>query len=236
MNRILVVCMCAMLALASSALAAQVSFLSSDAATSPLNWVATYANGDYFIWDYSSGKPDWKDAQGKMKDPPYQSNPAYVKEFKYNWTSGSSGGGGGSGGGTSSDIKGHVYYDLTLNAGKSFEFLVGFWDDEYGQTEGLQTTDVALRVQLVGANLSPADTEHDILVSDLRHGIVLKWDVTLPADEKLTLDVAWVNGEGTGAAAFFLNNVRDAGQVPEPATVGLVLFGLAGVFVRRSRK
>lgn len=239
MKRLFLMSACALLAMAAMANAASVTFQAADNTTAPNAWSTKYGLYDYMVYDFGSGKPD--------VDKGYQtktgSNPDFVSNFFFG-TPGSSGGGGSGGGGQNGNTiaAGDLYYDLVLNEGKQFQFAALFYDSTYGTDNGLAGADVALRVRLLGLN-DLDDAWHDITVAQLEAGSYQIWDVIVYDDDAvkgITLDVDFVNGAGAYAAGFFLDSVQDAGNapattgvVPEPATVGLVMFGLAGVFVRR---
>ena len=227
--------LCALLALAVPAYAAKVDFNGTNATLNPDDWATLYGNTDDIRTDWSTGNVG--------NDPAYTStNPAYVEDFTYATTGGGGGGGGGTGGGGEGGhaTAGDLRYDMTLNDGKDFGFTALFYHSTYGADNGLNPGDVALRVRLLGTN-DLDDDWHEISVADLEHGIFLTWDVIVYDDDDnktITLDVDFVAGDGTYAAGFFLDDVIDAGNapIPEPATVGLVVFGLAGVFVRRKNR
>jgi hypothetical protein len=231
------VCALAMVALSAGvAQAAKISWSGYDTTTG-VDWITSgganpFQAGQY--WDISSGSPDYtKDATWSP------AKPDYLKSFQYVNQGGGSGGsnnGSGGGGGTTG-----INYNLVLNAGKTFDFLVLFYDSNYStRNAGLSGTDVALQVRLIDPSAAPGteDAWHDITVAQLEAGIYLNWKVEAAADEIVTTQVVWVNGDGVGAAGFFLDNVIDGvggGNVPEPASVGLLLMGLSGLFMRRRK-
>ena len=111
---------------------------------------------------------------------------------------------------------------------------------ELGADNGLAGTDVAIRVRLLGQNATDDDW-HELTVDQLETGTYVSWNTVVYEDDDnktLTLDVDYLLGAGVKVAAFFLDNVQDAGMapIPEPATVGLMMFGLAGIFVRRKKR
>jgi PEP-CTERM motif-containing protein len=244
MKRLLLISVCVLLAMAASASAAKVDFNSVDTTTLPGDWGMKYGAYDYMKYDFSSGKPVDVDKGYYTKGG--NVNPDFVDKFFYG-TPGSTGGGGGGTGGQSGNIiaAGDLYYDLMLTEGKKFQFCALFYNDTYAADNGgLAANDVALRVRMLGLN-DLDDVWHDITVAQLEKGIFMLWDVIVyddDASKTVTMDIDFVNGAGTHPAGFFLDKVMDAGNapammgpIPEPATLGLVMFGLAGVFVRRNK-
>lgn len=244
MSRIMLLSLCALVACTSTAGAAQITFNQADTNTTAAGWQA-YGNYDYMMFDISSGQPDY--------DAGYQtasgSNPDFIASFTSGVNNGGGGGGGGGGnnggGGSgeggfgSQNASGDIYYDLVLNDGKDFTLSTLFYNANYGNNNGMDDADIALEVRLIGPN-DLDDTWHQITVAELEAGVFLSWDVVVyddDVDKSLTIDINYVEGEGDAAAGFFLDNVQDAAAapIPEPATLGLMLFGAAGIFVRRKR-
>ncbi len=232
MKRLLAFSVCAMLAMVAVSEAAQIDFSQTDTTTAPDDWNTAYGlTGVFLMRDISSGQP-----QGDLQHPGL---PTYIDGFVEGFPGqgGGNGGSGGGGGGGGNPATGDLYYDLDLNAGKQFQFTTLFYNSTYGTENNLQGSDVALSVRLLGEN-DPDDDWHDITVAELEGGIFMSWDVivyTDDANKTVTLDVEYVNGDGSVAAGFFLDNVQPAGAapIPEPATVGILLVGAAGLIARR---
>lgn len=231
--------LCVLMMVSGAASAAQIDFTTIDTSTDPNAWSTKYGQGYYWLFDFTSGKVD--PAQG-YNTPDGQNYPSYCDNFYLQTRDNNGGGGGGGGGGQNGSIvaAGDLWYDLVFNDGKQFEFTALFYDKSYGADNGLTGYDVALQVRLLGYN-DLDDSWHEITVDQLEHGIFLTWDAVVYDDDPnktITLDVDWLAGAGVYGAAFFLGNVQDAGvaPIPEPATVGLVMFGLAGIFVRRKNR
>ena len=136
--------------------------------------------------------------------------------------------------------EGDLYYSLVLSEDKAFDFTALFYDSTYGAAHGgLAADDIALEVRLLGG--STDDEWHKITVAQMEIGTFLTWHVIVYTEDigkSLILDVKYVRDDDTLVAGFFLDDVQPAGNtppIPEPATVGLVLFGLAGIFARRKR-
>lgn len=243
MKRLLSGLLCALAIVACSAVpvqAAQIIFSGSDTGTG-VDWIINSTPGPYggdtsIIWDISSGRPDY--TQGPTMTP---ANPSYIDSFTF----GNTGGGGGGAGGNSSGGGGGttgINYDLVMNEDKTFDFEVLFYDTDYTTRNAalgtvLVGTDVALSVRLVdpSANPDPNDGWQTITVGELEGGIYMIWHVQAPAGETISTEVVWVNGDGVGAAAFFLDNVVDGVTIPEPATISLIAFGLGAMFLRRRK-
>lgn len=237
MRHVFAVGLCALCAMAAVSNAAQITFQTTDTTTAPNAWSTMYGSADYMVFDFSSGKPDV--AGGYTTKTGIK--PSYVADF-YWGTPGSGGGGAGGGGGGSGSViaQGDLYYDLVLNEGKSFQFTSLFYDDTYGADNGLAAGEVALKVRLLGPN-DLDDAWHELTVAQLQSGTFLSWDVVVYQDDiakSITMDVDYAQGAGVAAAGFFLDDVQDAGSapIPEPATISLMMFGLAGIFVRSKRK
>jgi hypothetical protein len=232
--------LCAVCAMAAVSSAANITFGANDTTTAPAAWASKYGSADYMVYDFATGKPDV--AKGYYTKNG-SSNPSYVADFYWDTPGSSSGSGSGSGSASpgSQVAGGDLFYDLVLNEGKSFQFTSLFYDSGYGTDNGLNDADVALKVRLLGDN-DVDDTWHEITVAQLEAGIFLSWNVTIYDDDAtkaITMDVDFVNGDGAYAAGFFLDSVADTGNaplVPEPASIGLVLFGVAGLFARPKRK
>ena len=237
MKSLLALSLCALCAMATIGNAAQIDFKAADNTTAPNAWSTMYGAADYMVFNFSSGKPDVAGGYTTKTG----TNPDYISKFVWG-TPGSSGGGGGGGGGGNGSViaAGDLYYDLILNDGKSFQLTSLFYDSTYGTTNSLAGTDVALKVRLLGPN-DFDDSWHEITVAQLESGTFLSWDVLVYDDDItkcITMDVDYVNGAGVAASGFFLDNVLNVGSapVPEPATLGLMVFGVAGIFARRRRK
>jgi len=239
MKRTISALVCALDMVALSAGVAQAAKITWDGydTTTGVDWITSgganpFLAGQY--WDISSGSPDYtKDATWSP------AKPDYLKSFQYENQGGGGGGGSNNGSGGGGGTTG-MDYNLVLNADKTFDFLVLFYDSNYStRNAGLVGTDVALQVRLLDPSAAPGteDAWHDITVAELEAGIYLKWRVEASADEIVTTEVVWAKGDGVGAAGFFLDNVVDgvSGSVPEPASVGLLLMGLGGLFMRRRK-
>lgn len=240
MSRLVLCSVCALLVMASSAAAAKIDYKGFDAATLPDDWATKYGlGGDSMVYDFSSGKPDV--AKGYYYGA--NGNPGYVDDFYYNTPGSGSGKGSSGGNGEDFNPQGDLYYNLVLKAGKTFEFTALFYDKTYGDDNGgLADGLIAMKVRLLGEN-DLDDTWHEITVGQMEHGYFLTWFATIYSDDAkkmITLDIEFVNGAGQHPCGFFLDNVADAGPdplgvIPEPATVSLVLFGMAGIFARRKK-
>ncbi|NIA21026.1 MAG: PEP-CTERM sorting domain-containing protein [Anaerolineaceae bacterium] len=245
MKRLLSGLLCAVVVVACSAVAvqaAQIVFTGNDTATG-VDWIVNgtpglYGNDTSILWDISSGRPDY--TQDPTMTP---ANPSYIASFTY----GNSGGGGGGGGGGGNNSGGGggttgINYDLVMNEDKTFDFEVLFYDADYttrnaGLGVTLVGTDVALAVRLVDPSANPGSNDgwQTITVGELEGGVYMIWNVEASAGETITTEVVWVNGDGVGAAAFFLDNVVDGVTVPEPATISFIAFGLGAIFIRRRK-
>jgi len=242
MKRLLSGLLCAVAVVACSAVAvqaAQIVYSGTDTTTG-VDWIVNgtpgpYGNGTSIVWDISSGRPDY--SQDPTMTP---ANPSFIDSFTYgNSCGGGSGGTGGNGSGGGGGTTG-INYDLVMNEDKTFDFEVLFYDSDYTTRNaalGLASTDVALAVRLVdpSANPDPNDGWQTITVGELEGGIYMTWRVGASAGETISTEVVWVNGDGVGAAAFFLDNVVDGVTVPEPATIGFLVFGLGAIFLRRRK-
>lgn len=255
MKRTLCIVACAALVLAAmsgAALAAQIVFYNQDNTTGP-NWqVGGYGSGQALYWDISSGRPNYNLPAANTGGG---TNPVYVESFTYHNTVA----GGGSGGGHTSNGYGGgpgttgVNYNLVMNENMTFNFSAMFYDATYGADNGgLDGSAAALEVRLIDPSaVAGADESwHAITVAQLEAGTYLTWKVKATAGETIETEVEWVNGEGVGAAGFFLDDVTvtkstrhsangafaDPPLAPEPAASGLLGLGLATLLGWRKRR
>ena len=240
MKRLLSALLCAVVVVACSAVAvpaAQIIYTASDTATG-VAWydawynngtAGPYGNGGGVGFDISSGSPDYGQAATWVP-----ANPNWL-DFTYSNTGGGGSGGNNSGGGGNTT---GITYELTTTEDKTFNFEILFYDANYlTRNPTLAGTDVALSVRLIepAANPDPNDGWQDIEVDELLAGIYMIWNVQAPAGETIITEVVWVNGDGVGAAAFFLDNVVDGVTIPEPATISLIGMGMGLLFLRRRK-
>lgn len=239
MKHAMAVCLAAALVLAFSSAAGAATIVWSGEldTTTQLNWEGTYGGGGAYYWDYSSGQPDYT--------KPHGTNPDFVDSFNWGYgdSGGSSGWGGGGWGGSGvpsgvGDENADMQYALVLSESKKMDFTVFFYDRDYGTRNSLENTDIALQVRLIdpGADEAQHDQWRDITVGDLANGVYATWQVEALAGETILTEVIWVEGDGVGAAGFFLDNVEDIVEVPEPATMALLATGLAGIAAFKRRR
>jgi hypothetical protein len=231
----LAVCAAMIMGLAGTAGAVQIDWRGLDTDTG-LDWSA----GNFspvFLWDISSGRPDY------TKDP-VGSRPSFISAFNFQYTGSGGGGGGGFGPGGGSPIGGgdvgdttvDMRYNLVLNKDTIMDFATLFYDRDYGTRNNLQAADVALRVRMIDSKGDPAQYEawRDITVGDLAKGVYAKWNILALAGAEVFMEVLWVEGDGVGAAGFFIDNVDHV--IPEPATLALIATGLAGTAAMKRRR
>ena len=237
MKHVMAVCLAAAMVLTFSSMAgaATIQWQGLDTDTQ-LNWEGTYGGGAAYYWDISSGRPDYTKPTG--------TNPAYVDSFNWGYGNssggGSWGGGGWGGGGVPGgvgDPRADMQYALVLKESKQMSFTAFFYDRDYATRNGLGNDEVALQVRLIDPGADPAQNDQwrDIKVGDLIKGVYAKWDVTALAGETILTEIIWANGDGVGAAGFFLDNVEDIVDIPEPATMTLIVGGLIGMAAMKRR-
>jgi hypothetical protein len=188
-------------------------------------------------FDPVTGRPNYSGTWGNA----YSGNPAWISSFTFSsgFTAGSGGGGGTGGSGGGGGVGGSKVYDLVLNSGEKFSYTALFYDTGYlAANPTLQGSAEAFQVRVVNSSVGAAADAGwtSITIDQLVAGKYITWDVAGLAGDTIETQVRWSHdGSEIGAAGFFVDNVTDnpSNPIPEPATVGLVLFGLAGVFVRR---
>jgi hypothetical protein len=138
-------------------------------------------------------------------------------------------------------------YKLGVNTNQawSMDFSILFYDPSF---DGIDMT-AQLQGSVAGANNYAARVLSE---TDVRGGTMIQWHIDATAGE--TVDVSIIaNGDESYAAGFFMDNytlggaaatsqqsqVADSvvmdGALPEPATLGLLLFGLGGAILGRRR-
>jgi len=110
---------------------------------------------------------------------------------------------------------------------RRFDFSVLFYDPSLADDDATVVT----RVILTGSAGTEGSNYQDLTAAQVRAGTMVTFDVLAAAGEELTVNI---DTTYTKAAGFFLDAVTPMAN-PEPATLGLLALGAAGLVMRRRR-
>jgi hypothetical protein len=185
-------------------------------------YAAGYGQSAYYLtWNKVDGGNlfDPTGAGGAAFTQTGATNPDWL-DFKF----APDGGGGGGGGGTATSMR--TTYTLGNNLGGAWtmDFSILFYDPSF--------TGTSLTVELLGSAAGSDFATKDVSMAEINAGMMVTWAIDAAIGENVTVRITSYDGE-TYAAGFFMDN---ASHAPEPASLGLLAVGAAGMALRRRRK
>ena len=184
-------------------------------------YAAGYGQSAYYLtWNKVDGGNlfDPTGAGGAAFTQTGATNPAWL-DFKF-----APDGGGGGGSGTATSMR--TTYTLGNNLGGAWtmDFSILFYDPSFMGT--------GLTVELLGSAAGSDFATKDVSMAEINAGMMVTWAIDAAIGETVTVRITSYDGE-TYAAGFFMDN---ASHAPEPASLGLLAVGAAGMALRRRRK
>jgi len=185
-------------------------------------YAAGYGHSAYYLtWNKVDGGNlfDPTGAGGAAFTQTGATNPAWL-DFKFAADNS------GWGGGTATATSTRTTYTLGNNLGGAWamDFSILFYDPSF--------TGTSLTVELLGSAAGSDFATKDVSMAEINTGMMVWWTIDAAIGENVTVRITSYDGE-TYAAGFFMDN---AAHAPEPASLGLLAVGAAGMALRRRRK